>query len=165
MIRTLALCLAILAIASACNPFADDPEADLRRELRRNAALWSQAPNDDYDFVQRRFCFCGFPGEPVLVRVRDGAVVARLHAESGEPIDDAFGGRFEPPGPPPGFFDSAFPPVEGLFQLVEGAIGSDRLEVEYHVRFGYPTRISVDRDFRIADDELTVIVDSLDFVR
>lgn len=164
MSRIVVVLAAVLAIAPGCNPFGSDPEEELRGELVRNALRWSSAGSEDYDLVQRRLCFCGFPFEPVLVRVRGGAVVARVLAETGEPIDEAFAEPFQPPGPPPGFFDSSFPPVEGLFEMIEGAIGSDRLEVEYHDRFGYPTRIAIDGDFGIADDEVTVVVDSLVFV-
>lgn len=37
----------------------------------------------------------------------------------------------------------------------------DQLEVEYHPRYGYPTRLRLDESFGVADDELTLYIHSL----
>ncbi len=52
--------------------------------------------------------------------------------------------------------------VAQLFDLVAGlqARGVARLEVEYDRRFGYPRRVVVDVDGRLADDEFTYVTGS-----
>jgi len=50
-----------------------------------------------------------------------------------------------------------------LFDLVHNAIDRDAamLEVEYHPSLGYPTKLSVDYEREIADDEFSIRADSL----
>jgi len=50
--------------------------------------------------------------------------------------------------------------VTGLFELVEQAINGGAAEVRarYDSRLGYPTRIRIDPDARVADDEITLMV-------
>eukprot|EP00210_Caulerpa_lentillifera_P007253 g6939.t1 len=57
--------------------------------------------------------------------------------------------------PDNGFTDN-LPTVEGLFDLIQEAISSRVAEliVEYDPTLGYPTRVKIDRDFRIADEEI-----------
>jgi hypothetical protein len=41
----------------------------------------------------------------------------------------------------------------------------DQLEVEYHPRYGYPTRLRLDSSFDIIDDELSLYIHSLQKLR
>lgn len=136
-----ALCT-VVALTAACGLITSgDP--DERDRLADNRAVWAENALEDYSYRLQRKCFCAFPvPEPVTIRVRAGAVVSVSSVETGESAaDDEL--RF-------------YHDVDGLFDVVEGAIDREAasLEVEYHATLGYPTMIDVDYQANAVDDEI-----------
>ncbi len=106
---------------------------------------WKAYNLRDYIIEQERLCFCGAGGKHQVV-VRDNKVVsaANLQKKSSVSVD---------------YFrtvDEAFDWLDAV-KLQTPAF----LEVEYHPRFGYPTKIRYDRSSYTVDDELTLYMRSL----
>lgn len=140
MVRGLVLSLtALLAGCGLLEPDSDDASADLERARGR----WEAAAIQDYRLTIERFCFCALVG-PVHVLVEDGQAVAVV------PEDD----------PAVGVTLADYPPVEGLFDIVEDAIGrrAHRLMVVYHPSLGYPTEIEIDYREYVDDEEVALEV-------
>jgi hypothetical protein len=68
---------------------------------------------------------------PVTVAVRNDSVVSRYYVYSGDAVDSRY--------------DSTFPAVEGLFDIIDAAIraGTRPLHVRYDRELGYPTFIDM----------------------
>jgi hypothetical protein len=117
----------VAALFAACN--RADPTAPVPQLRRVSAAesVWKEARLRNYTFVGIRYCFCLTTGEPRLVRVRDGVVVAVTNRRTGASESTQFQA-----------------PVDSLFALVrrEARDLPSRLEVTYDARLGYPRRIS-----------------------
>lgn len=150
---SLAVILALPALTAACccGPFANDPYAAERRELRRARDAWARAEVDSYRYTLARSCFCG--GEamgPVTIEVRDGAPVSVVYTETGQPAEARFFERVDT--------------VEELFDYVEKSIQEEDhdLEIEYHETLGYPTRINNEGSANIADDEVLYTISSFE---
>ncbi|HEX2202365.1 MAG TPA: DUF6174 domain-containing protein [Longimicrobium sp.] len=152
---SLAVLLAVPAATAACccGPFGNDPyEAD-RRELRRARDAWERAGIESYRYELARSCFCG--GEamgPVTIEVRDGAPVAVVYTETGQPAEARFFDRFDT--------------VEELYDYVERAIQDEAhdLEAEYDDERGYPTRINNEGSANIADDEVVYTISNFEVI-
>ena len=74
------------------------------------------------------------------MRVGDPPVVIR--PEDGQPVEAPVA--------------DAFPPVSGLFAVIDDALlrGAHRVDVEYDHETGTPLRLSIDYDEGLADEEL-----------
>lgn len=144
------LTVLLAAPLASCSALQTGPDDEVQTELNRQRRRWRAQSIDDYTYTVQRICFC-LPDytAPVRVRVRDGAVTERSYAErSGEvPAEDA---RF-------------WPPVEGLFDLVQDAIDRDAhsIQVQYHPELGYPTSVQIDYDQMMADEELGMTASNL----
>ncbi|MCH7738684.1 MAG: hypothetical protein IIC93_00885 [Chloroflexi bacterium] len=119
-------------------------------ELAAARGLWLAADLRSYSFTFQQLCFC--PQEitqPVLIEVRYGQVEAVSRPGSELQLD------------PPSISD--YLPVEGLFDLVQGAIDRDAdvIEVEYHTAFGYPVSAFFDYVQVASDEELKFEVSGL----
>ena len=136
LVFSIAFGLALTACSDAAGPLDDLVVARQRWVRERPAA---------YRYTLTRSCFCGFVG-PVEIEVRGDSVVAR-RSPNGEP----------PVGPQ---VASSFPSVDGLFRIVGDAIDrkAASLDAAYDPRLGYPSRISIDYDRQIADDEIVYTV-------
>lgn len=133
----------LAAVSLACGDSTSPEEGDLRAARRR----WETAGRLSYSFTLSRSCECTPEmAGPVRVTVQDGAVVSRVYVSGG--------------GPVPPVLESAFPSIDGLFELIEEALRQNAysLDVRYDATLGYPTIISVDYDRQIADDEFVHIV-------
>jgi hypothetical protein len=112
---------------------------------------WSMAVPSDYAYVVRRSCEC-LPAatRPMRVVVRmSGQGPGRVEAvESVQYADDGVA----VPAP----YAAYAPSVAGLFDLIGEAIARDAAVVraDYDGRTGLPTRIYVDWDPQMADDEV-----------
>ena len=139
--RLLALPLAALLALVACGD-PTGPGAELRDARRR----WATARPAAYRMTIEWSCFCGLRG-PVEVVVRDGVVHGRRIVATGEQL---FGADYE----------NVYPPVEGLFALVDEAIerDADWVEATYDPERGYPVEIAIDHRGDVADDEYFVRV-------
>ena len=112
-------------------------------ELAAARGLWLEADLSRYSFTLQQFCFC--PPEvnaPVLIEVRNGRVDIVSRPDSESHLD------------PPSIVD--YFTVEGLFDLVQGAIDRDAdvIEVEYHPEFGHPVSAFFDYVQVTSDEEL-----------
>ena len=114
-------------------------------DLALARAKWADAALDGYTMTITRSCFC--PPEyrgPYTVAVDGGEVSSVLYggqpAEAGEP-----------------------PTVDALFALLETAYaeGAARVDVDYHDELGYPVELYIDRDTRLADEEVGYSISEL----
>lgn len=108
-------------------------------------ARWKAYNLRDYVIEQEPLCFCGAVGNHQVV-VRDNKVISvvKLQDKSSERV---------------GYFRT----VDEIFDWLDAAKLQNPavLEVEYHHRFGYPTRIYYDESYRLVDEELTLYMRSL----
>ena len=130
--------LLTLAAPLACRD-ASAPESETRIAERN----WAQRSAASYRITVSRDCFC--PPEmagPVVVEVVGGEVRSRHYEATGQPVPEAS--------------VDLFPGIGGLFAIVDAARREGRqLTVAYHPRYGYPTRIDIDRDHRPWDGGVT----------
>jgi hypothetical protein len=101
-----------------------------------NEELWRDLGIDSYEFVIRKDCDCGPPGNmPVRIVVRDSLTIAAYDSRSS--------------------FDSSVDRIEGLpdsvadlFALVRAASVdvASRVEVSYDPQFGFPVQITTRPD-------------------
>lgn len=93
---------------------------------------WERHEPAAYRMTIQRSCEC-LPemSGPVVVTVRDGAVISRTYVQSGAPVTATFA--------------ELFPAVEGLFALIESALrdGIEPVDPRYDERLGYPIRFSL----------------------
>jgi len=119
-------------------------------ELDRNIALWNASGVNSYDFTYRRLCFC-LPEEDVVVSVVNKEIVKASYSPSGSPLSGNDLDRLLT--------------VEDLFAVIQEAISNDvaSIDVFYNANRGYPVKIYIDVDERMADEEITHIL--VDFHR
>lgn len=133
--------LAILALSGSACHVSTSPESDLDTARSR----WTRSHPSSYDIVVRRVCFCATEvTNPVLVSVREGVVTSRTYVGSGAQVSAQFA--------------SLFPTVEGIFRIVDDALGRNAytLDVAYDPAYGFPVTIDIDYVNNAVDDELTV---------
>jgi hypothetical protein len=134
------LVVVLLAIVSSgCNSIFGVDDDDIERAERR----WAREGPLDYSYVLQRNCFCG--GEvtgAVRITVENRVVISRRYVETGEPV--------------PQQWESLFPAIEGVFQIVRDAMRNDADEIDarYDGDLGHPIHIFIDYIQEAADDEL-----------
>ena len=115
-------------------------------DLVEARARWAEAGPDDYTMTLRRSCFCPVPDYtgPFAVTVTDGELASVML--EGAAVDPERGMT-----------------VGALFDLVAEAYarGAVRVDVAYDPVYGHPTRIAIDYDERIADEETGYTVTDL----
>jgi hypothetical protein len=128
MIRSLALLIGVTTLTGCITGNEDFNRVALDKAL----ATWDQNGPDSYSFAFTQQCTCQGPKTPVRIVVRNGVVESRTVVDTGEPLD---------PG-----YNAQFPPIPGVFGIVEDAMtsGSYSLIVEYDATYGYPVRIQID---------------------
>lgn len=134
----LAAALVILPSCGTIGPL-DGP----RDQLDQARALWDDFEPAQYSYSVRRLCFCAPESiGPVRVLVTDGVVVDARYVASNDTV--------------PTSYQSLFPPVEGLFDILEDAYDNEASDVDvtYDVQTGVPTEFFIDFIENAADDEL-----------
>jgi hypothetical protein len=131
------IALAALILQAGCSAITG-AESDFARAR----LLWTSERPASYDYTLQLSCYCG--GEvtrAVVIVVRGNAVESRKYADNGAVV--------------PAQFNSTFPTIEGMFDVIANAIdhNSARVDVSYDPGLGYPTSIALDGSTRIADDE------------
>ena len=116
-------------------------------ELDKNIALWNASGINSYDYTYRRLCYC-LPEEDVVVSVVDGEVVKAVYSPSGTPLsgDDL----------------DRLLTIDDLFAVIQDSISNNvaSIDVFYNANRGYPVKVYIDIDERLADEEIThVLVD------
>jgi hypothetical protein len=139
--RAIGVALLLLSLGACDTLTGLDDQTREERELARARRNWSLSYVDDYDYVLRRRCFCQLGGEAVRVSVRRGAVVDLELESSGQPLSLTWA--------------HAYPPVTGLFTLLQEAIDRDAYVVDaiYDGQYGIPIDIWVDYSPDVADEE------------
>lgn len=116
-------------------------------EVQARRGQWDAREPVGYEIDVVRSCFC-LPEatRPVTVVVMGGEVTQRVYTEDGAEVDP----RYAP----------SFTDIDGLFDYLDDLVRRDphHLDVEFDEEYGYPRRIIVDLDERMADDEHSVTV-------
>ena len=146
-IGAIRITLVVALIATAACQSGTGP--DLRSAMAQ--ARWARHGPSSYRITVSRSCEClpEMTG-PVIVTVGGGAIESRHYVSTGAVV--------------PSTYAALFPSVNGLFEIIEAARREDpaRLDVAYDPTYGYPTRISIDYDVVMADDE--IVYRAQDFV-
>jgi hypothetical protein len=136
--------LRAVLVAVAAGACTDSTPTGLGFDFYAARSRWRARHPDSYAYTLERSCFCGhLVTSPVVIEVIGDAVQSRRYVETGAPVD-------------PGLAD-AFPPIDGLFEIIENAArnGAAQLDVTYDPALGFPTQIAIDGRTNIADDEVT----------
>jgi hypothetical protein len=130
----------VLAVGAAgCVTSPDDTGDDLAANRRK----WQSQGIRDYSVRYRLICFCVTSAtDPVLLQVRNGALVSVTRVADGTPVD-------------PSRWAGIYYTVDELFALLTQAQaqGPNQLRVSYDPALGYPTEVYLDERAAIADDE------------
>lgn len=113
-------------------------------------ARWRAYGIRDYVIEQEVWCFCRPAFGNCLVYVNEDTVSDVRNLPDSTSILALVKGRYRT--------------VEQLFEVIAENKNADRLEVEYHPKFGYPSRIFFDY-FDIVDEELKIVTKGLQRMR
>lgn len=132
----------LTALFAAC---ADaGPELDARRrEVATHRASWEAGRPAAYVYELERVCFCGEEARgPVRMLVNGSDVVSRTYVATGAAVPSAFA--------------QLFPPVDGLFDILDDALdrGAATVQVTWDDASGLPLEAFIDYAENIADEEL-----------
>jgi hypothetical protein len=131
---------ALLPLVISCG---DGNSNQILRDLRTNQAKWESLNVSDYQYEYKESCFCPtsvVAPRTVLVNANEVVSITRT--------DNAEGLR-------PSQYQTLT--VDELFDRIRlEESRAESLIVEYDPVMGYPTLISVDGNFQIADDEYTI---------
>lgn len=140
-IGAIRITLLVALVATAACQSGTGPE----RWLAVAQARWADQGPASYRFTVMRSCEC-LPemSGPAVVTVGSGAIASRHYLSTGAVV--------------PSTYAAFFPSIDGLFEIIEAARREDvgRLDVTYDPTYGYPTRIAIDGDGVVGnDDEVT----------
>ena len=135
-------CSALVVVFAACSTGSGASTEPVGLEFARAKLRWAQTAPAAYQITVGLRCFC--PVEvtrPVVVTVRNGQVESRRYAETGVEVDSRLA--------------TAFPTVDELFAVIEGAIArhAERVDAVYDPVRGFPISVAIDGKSAIADDE------------
>lgn len=135
--KAFATLAAVCCLLPACALLNSD-DSGITTDLEGRQA-WRAQRTDTYTFTYVRSCEC-LPetAGPFGVTVREGVVTDVVY--QGNPVDPA---------------SQPFYTIEALFDLIRAASEreADRIDVEYHPEYGYPTEIYIDYERNTADEE------------
>jgi len=136
-----ALVLTALLGLTACDPFGD---SDFDR-YERARAQWDRAHVVTYEMTLNVSCFCAIVG-PMVVSVRDGAVVSAHRVSDGAAVDIRY-----------------VPTVDDIFDRIRDALKAKHgnIVLEFNDSLGYPARASLDPIVNAVDDEVDYTISSL----
>lgn len=130
------------------------PKVSNTAQLQQSKRLWAKQKIANYRYTLSRSCFCVPEArQPVKIEVRNGKVTSLVAANSGKAVN-------------PEYF-SKYDSIPKLFDIVQDAIAkkAHRISVTYHPTLGYPTKIEIDYDQQMADEELYVTVENLEVIK
>lgn len=127
---------------SPTSPTKPNPHAAIKQQWLIEKNKWQQQANKHYIYTLQRSCFC--PPEarkPMRVRVKEGAIVQVMIVPENITKPVTYQGARS---------------VASLFALIEEAItmNAASIKVTYDAQYGYPTNITIDKDKRMADEEI-----------
>lgn len=130
---------------ASINASAGTDLAAAARQLQVAESRWQQHKPEHYAYTLQRSCFCPPDAiKPVEIRVFRGKVQQATVLPDGTPL-------------PAERQDTALT-IDDLFAKVQDAIDrkAASLEVTYDPQYGFPTRISIDYERMMADEELSL---------
>ncbi|MEH1839563.1 MAG: DUF6174 domain-containing protein [Nostoc sp.] len=119
--------------------------SNLRRAQKRlefNRNFWNRQNISNYEYTLSNSCFCIADARgPVKIQVRNGQTTSITSVATGKPVN-------------PQYFQS-YNTIPKLFDVIQDAINRKAfsLNVQYSAGFGYPTKIDIDYNSQIADEE------------
>lgn len=115
------------------------------KDLEAAKTLWTSKKITSYKMIQQRSCFC--MGDYIRPMIYD--VVKEIAQRGTARYNDNNKEQVSPA------MDVELNSVTDAFNIIENAIKDnvDSLTVEYDKTYGYPTKISIDTNFMIADEE------------
>jgi hypothetical protein len=124
-------------------PMGEKPDhSKLATLLAENRAKWAAQGAAEYTFNFSRSCFClpDYRREATLA-VASGQINSATYVDDGTVVA--------------GEVVRSYKTIEGLFAAIEGAIamGAAQIDVEFDADMGFPAKVFIDEDFRIADEE------------
>ncbi|WP_392481997.1 DUF6174 domain-containing protein [Nostoc sp. C110] len=126
---------------------------DVRR-LKFNRYLWNQQNISNYRYTFSNGCFC-IPDArgPVVIEVRNGQTTSITSVATGQAVN-------------PEFFQN-YKTIPKLFDVIQDAINRQAysLNVSYSPKFGYPTKIEIDYDSQIADEEIYLTIENFQEIK
>jgi hypothetical protein len=138
--RVKLLCLLLPAVAG-CVIFSSRP--DPQTELDEHRALWDAAGVADYRMRFQRLClFCDVQFlTPVRITVVADTIDQITDAETGELVEETV--------------DGAFLTIDEIFDVIQGAIDDDAVEIDvrYDKQLGYPTDVQIDLSRALINDD------------
>ncbi|MEH2339254.1 DUF6174 domain-containing protein [Nostoc sp.] len=144
-----------IEIAQAQSPASNN--WNLRRSQKRlefNRRFWSGQNISNYDYTLSNSCFCIADARgPVVIKVRNGQTTSVTSVATGKPVN-------------PEFFQN-YNTIPKLFDVIQDAIKRKAfsLNVEYSARFGYPTKINIDYNSQIADEEKYLTIENFKVIK
>ncbi|WP_375476423.1 DUF6174 domain-containing protein [uncultured Nostoc sp.] len=124
------------------------------RRLRFNKRLWEQANISNYRITVSNSCFC-IPDArgPVIIEVRNGQTTSITSVATGKPVN-------------PELFQK-YNTIPKLFNVIQDAINRKafNLDVEYNAKLGYPTKINIDYNSQIADEEIFLTIENFQEIK
>ncbi|MHB1193915.1 MAG: DUF6174 domain-containing protein [Longimicrobiales bacterium] len=138
-----ALSAVLVLLGSACKDQGPDTEGFLD-DIAQHRAIWESKRPSSYVYELERWCNC--PKEeqgPVRVNVEGTLVVERRYPETGAVVASSL--------------NSAFPAVDGLFDMLEDAARREpwSINVYWDAELGYPRDFYVDFESNVLYDELS----------
>ena len=142
--KALVAAIGLVTILAACG----EPLAESQVSNPRN--LWEQQQLHNYQFVVQQQCFCLRDyTRPMQVTVNNNKIVSAVF------IDDQL--------PVGADILKDLRSIDQWFRYLDAQKGNayHQFSVQYHATQGYPTKIIIDKDERIADDTLDVTLSNL----
>lgn len=138
-----ALSAVLVLLGSACKDQGPEIEGFLD-DVAAHRAFWESNRPSSYVYEVERWCNC--PKEeqgPVRVKVEGTVVLERRYPETGAVVASSL--------------DSAFPSVDGLFDMLEDAARREpwSINVNWDPELGYPRDFYVDFESNVLYDELS----------
>ena len=136
LLRRSAALASIAALAACSNP----THAAEQGRMVRQRQIWNAKDIDDYRMTVHMGG--GMIGGAAVIEVRDGVPVSVQPVETG-------------PGQLPVSAFARYDTVEELFGILEDAFKTDvdRIDAEYHARYGLPVSVFIDPREDVADEE------------
>jgi hypothetical protein len=124
------------------------------KQLNKNRQLWNKKKISKYRYTLTKSCFCLVEARgPVVVEVRNGVTTSVTSVATGQPVS-------------PDLFKQ-YDTVPKLFNVVTDAIArkASSITVEYNSQLGYPTKINIDYNTQIADEELYLTIENFQVIQ
>ncbi len=129
-----------LVLATGLLILSCNRQSSPQQEWKDNQQKWNDQKLGNYSFQLQVGCFC--PQDitrPVNITVREG-IPTLAYADDGTPVTDKF-------------FDD-YNTIDKLFSTALRALqNADAASVSYDEKYGFPTRINIDFNKKLVDDE------------